>query len=85
MIDPADDKQQSCEQHARKNLVLNTVRVIGAAFMLAGTACVFNLGGLASALGIADGQTEKILGGILFIIGILDYLVIPPLLERKIL
>lgn len=75
---------QQPEQKARViKSCTNTARVTGAVLMLAGVACFFNLGGIADVVGLADGETEKILGGSMFLIGIIDFFVVPGILAKR--
>lgn len=63
--------------------VVNIVRVAGVLFMIAGTALGFNVFGIAGFLGLADGFTERALGGALFAAGVIDFMLVPHLLEKK--
>jgi hypothetical protein len=82
---PQDNHQTVSEEQKerQKALVLNCVRAGGALFMLAGTACGLDLGGIAGALGLTDGLTQKMVGGTLFAVGVVDFLVLPQVLAKK--
>lgn len=55
----------------------------GAAFLLAAPVIGFNLGGAADPIGLADGTTEKIIGGALLVAGVADFFIVPNILNRK--
>lgn len=81
MNNPADNRTP--EEKARQNaLVANCVRAAGAFFMLAAPLVAFNVFGIADLLGIRDGFIEYIIGSAFLVIGLLDFFVVAPLLQR---
>lgn len=61
------------------------IQIWGVAFVLAGLACFFDVGGFASALFEDDGDPEllpKLIGGMVIVIGLADILIIPQTLAR---
>lgn len=69
------EKKMNTEDPRKKLIPL--VRLIGAVFILAGVALAFDLGGLASLLGMDDGFARKAFSGALIVAGLTDYFVIP--------
>ena len=71
------------EKTRQRMIVANTLRATGAFFMIAGTVFGFNILEIPARLGLADGFTEVILGGVLFIVGVFDFVILPSMLEKK--
>ena len=67
----------------KKTLIIGYIRAIGAILMLAGVAFVFNLAGIASGIGLTDGLTAEVIGGVLFVTGIADFFILPVILAKK--
>lgn len=66
--------------------ILNALRVAGLIFMIAGSSLVFHPGGFDYGPAHFDELTMKVFGGALFVVGLLEFLVLPKLLgkpERK--
>jgi hypothetical protein len=63
-------------------MVTGLIKALGACFMLAAPGVAFDVGGFVSAIGIGDPLVQKILGGALFVTGLVDFLFVPALLNR---
>ncbi len=74
-----NDQKQTGNQ---AELVGNIVRGFGAVMMLGGVAVAFNLGGFAEMLFPIDGFLEKLLGGMLVVLGAIDFFLIPKFLKN---
>ena len=68
---------------AAANLIIHVVRMTGAMFLLAGGSLALNLGGFADVLGLLDGGKNQIVGGAIALVGLMDVIVVPRLLEAK--
>jgi hypothetical protein len=75
----SDDKNLRTAQG--RALVTNVIRFWGACFMLAAPVLAFNLSNAAGYFGL-DGMGGKILGGALLVIGIVDFFVMPGVLQK---
>lgn len=75
---PPDDADRA----QRLALVANLMRGAGALFMAGGAALGLNLGGAADMLGIAS--IAKIVGGVLFAMGIMDFFVLPQIVMKAV-
>lgn len=63
--------------------VIQLVRITGG-LMMVGAACLaFNVGGFADLLGLNDGTMNYMIGGLLGMVGLMDMIVVPRLLESK--
>lgn len=70
------------EQAAQaKSLVLLFVKAFGAFFMISAVIVGFDMFGAAQVLGF-DSTSAKIFGGVLFAMGIADFIFIPKMLEK---
>lgn len=63
--------------------IVPLLKLLGAAFMIAAPIAAFDVQGVATAAGIADGITEKLIGGGLFMVGVMDFFVLPLFLGQK--
>ncbi|MBI1214690.1 MAG: hypothetical protein GC185_02595 [Alphaproteobacteria bacterium] len=75
------------ETDTEKNLrhigkVIRIVRPIGGALMLAGVAVAFNLGGILRLFGPDMKGGDLVLGIAIFVMGVVDYFVVPNVLKR---
>lgn len=66
-----------------RSIVYLSLKATGAGFMLAAPVIGFNLGGAAEAIGIGEGDIQKIIGCASFVIGFLDFFVIPKIILKK--
>ncbi len=66
------------------SVLINTVRIVGAVFMLASVVIGFNAGGLAAAAGVSDETVRWIVGAVLFAAGMIDFFVFPVIIARKV-
>lgn len=71
------------QKKAQQHLVTAVLRLSGAVFIVAGICCYYDLGGIADTLGMNCPQTRMIFSGIIFALGLLNYLVLPPLLDKR--
>jgi hypothetical protein len=78
MTDSDDRNRQAARSMA---LVTKVMRALGACFMLAAPLLAFDAGGIASRFGLS-GMTGKILGGALFVMGLVDFFVMPGVLRQ---
>ena len=81
--DKTDGNKEPDALQTQREMALRIVKGMGAVFMLGGPAIGFNLGGISSALGFADGYTEIAAGALFFVIGAIDFFVIPKILFKK--
>ena len=68
---------------AAATLIIHVVRMTGAMFLLGGGSLALNLGGFADVLGLLDGGKNQIVGGAIALVGLMDVIVVPRLLEAK--
>lgn len=79
----ADGKKVTDTLQAQKQLVLSINKGIGALFMLGGPVIGFNIGGISTALGLADDYTKIAIGSLFFVVGAFDFFVVPKILFKK--
>ena len=81
--DKTDGNKEPDALQTQREMALRIVKGMGAVFMLGGPAIGFNLGGISSALGFADGFIEVVAGIMFFTIGLVDFFVIPKIIIKK--
>jgi hypothetical protein len=78
--------QENMAENARirsqKDMVIRVVRLSGLAFIVAGLAVLFNLGNISEIVGLND-DINKLLGGVLMMIGLVDIIAVPRALGHK--
>lgn len=62
--------------------VIKILRASGGFLMLAGAAIWSDIGGFATAIHVEDQTVRQILGGMLFVVGVVDYVVMPMVLSK---
>ncbi|HYD17627.1 MAG TPA: hypothetical protein VEF76_04015 [Patescibacteria group bacterium] len=76
MTEPTPEQREK-----NQDMILQIIRGTGAVLMIAGAAMGFNLGHIAQHLGL-DGNMHRLLGGAIFFAGIIDFAVLPGILDR---
>ncbi len=62
-------------------MVVNIVRGAGAVMMVAGTAIALNIGGVATLIGLGD-DIQKMVGGCIVAVGLVDFFVLPAFIAK---
>ena len=76
-------EQQNEQQPNPAEKIIPLLKLMGAAFMIAAPIAAFDIQGVATKAGIADGITEKAIGGVLFMVGVVDFFVLPMFLGKN--
>ena len=71
-ITPAEQQEQ----------VIKIIRFSGVIMLLLGGAAFFDLGGVATSLGLGESEANRILGGTLMIAGLMEIFVLPIIFEK---
>ena len=62
--------------------IIKVIRFSGVMMILLGTAAFFDLGGVATMIGLGTDNLNQILGGMLMIAGVIEIVVLPRLIEK---
>lgn len=76
-------KSPTPEERARQNeIVANVIKGVGAVFILAAPLIAFNAFGIAEMIGVKDGFLEYVMGGMFLVMGLADFFLVAPILQR---
>lgn len=63
-------------------VILRFVKISGAVFVILGGAIYADLFGMATAIGLTETNSHHVLGPVLFLVGVADFIAIPRVFEK---
>ena len=69
------------QQQDHQQKLIKLLRMMGGVFILLGLVLCFDIGGIAGELGFLEDGVYRVLGGSVILVGVLDVILIPRVLE----
>jgi hypothetical protein len=75
-------KEDERKRREQLSIVLRVVKISGAVFIILGGAVYADLFGMATGIGLTETNIHHILGSVLFLVGVADFIVVPRVFEK---
>jgi hypothetical protein len=82
MEEKSPQKEDERKRREQLLIVLRVVKIFGAVFVVLGVAIYADLFGMATGIGLTETNSHHILGPVLFLVGVADFIAIPRVFEK---
>lgn len=82
MEEKSPQKEDERKRREQLSIVLRVVKISGAVFVILGGAIYADLFGMATAIGLTETNSHHVLGPVLFLVGVADFIAIPRVFEK---
>ncbi len=82
MEEKSPQKEDERKRREQLSIVLRVVKISGAVFIILGGAVYADLFGMATGIGLTETNIHHILGSVLFLVGVADFIVVPRVFEK---
>lgn len=82
MEEKSNQQEARHKQQEQFSVVLRVVKISGAVFIILGGAIYADLFGMATDIGLTEANIHHILGPVLFLVGVADFIAVPRVFEK---
>ncbi|MBL8637750.1 MAG: hypothetical protein JNN09_04565 [Alphaproteobacteria bacterium] len=82
MEEKSPQKEDERKRREQLLVILRFVKISGAVFVILGGAIYADLFGMATAIGLTETNSHHVLGPVLFLVGVADFIAIPRVFEK---
>lgn len=82
MEEKSPQKEDERKRREQLSIVLRVVKISGAVFIILGGAVYADLFGMATAIGLTETNIHHVLGPVLFLVGVADFIAVPRVFEK---
>ncbi len=82
MEEKSRQKEDERKRQEQLSIVLRVVKISGAVFIILGGAIYADLFGIAMSIGLTETNIYHILGPVLFLVGVADFIAVPRVFEK---
>lgn len=82
MEEKGSQKEDERKRREQLLVILRFVKISGAVFVILGGAIYADLFGMATAIGLTETNSHHVLGPVLFLVGVADFIAIPRVFEK---
>lgn len=82
MEEKSSQKEDERKRREQLLVILRFVKISGAVFVILGGAIYADLFGMATAIGLTETNSHHVLGPVLFLVGVADFIAIPRVFEK---
>lgn len=82
MEEKSPQKEDERKRREQLLVILRFVKISGAVFVILGGAIYADLFGMATAIGLTETNSHHVLGPVLFLVGVADFIAVPRVFEK---
>lgn len=82
MEEKSSQREDERKRREQLSVVLRVVKISGAVFAILGGAVYADLFGMSTAIGLTEENIHHILGPVLFLVGVADFIAVPRVFEK---